>query len=359
MDGKKVVKTTGIAAKSNAAKKMAQSIADALESAAKNKTSVDNAIDMVKTTAAALGFSQALRVSVYEFLTNYKSNGKLQNQRNYQRAATLFLEFLGDAKMQPMEQIKASQCEDFFKKQCERVSYGTARHYICMLRAAFNSALRDDIIRKNPFSYIRIRALEIERHRTDRLPFSPEEIKIILTKFPLCWRELVLTSYLTGGKRLGDICQLKWKTIDFKQNVIVFPTGKTGKKISVPIVPALRELLENKKNNSEYVFPEMARRYQSKTSVSTEFTSLLMAHGILTDNDIETPKVGDRRRVSKKSFHSIRHSVVTYLRSSPLFTADITRSIVGHNSDIVERAYFTAPEDIKRQVIDFLEMKID
>lgn len=352
VNGCKVVKATGVAVKNTATKKMAQTIADALESAAKNTSTIDNAIDMVKTTAAALGFAQATRVSIYEFLNTYKAGGKEQSQRNYARAINRFFDYLAEDKMKPLDSLKPSRCEGFFKKECERVSYGTARHYISMLRAAFSSAHRDDLIRKNPFASLDIRRSEVDKRKTKRLPFTPEEMHIIMTTFPQHWRELVMTSFLTGGQRLGDCCTLKWSSVDLQNGVISFSTGKTGRTISAPIVAPLRDLLESKERESEYVFPEMARRYNRRSTLSVEFTSLLRAHGILPESDM--PKQGDRRPVAQKSFHSIRHTVVSMLRSSAMFSADLTREIVGHSSEAIERAYYTAADDLKRQGLLYL-----
>ena len=51
--------------------------------------------------------------------------------------------------------------------------------------------------------------------------------------------------------------------------------------------------------------------------------------------------------MSRKSFHSIRHTVVTMMRSSNMFTADLTRELVGHDSEEIERQYFTATLEAK------------
>ncbi len=352
MHGKKILKTTGIAVKNSSTKKMAQSIADALESAAKNKTTIDEAVEMVRKSASVLGFSQSLRVSIYEFLSNYSAGGKEQSVRNYKRACSRFFDFLGEDKVKPIDSLKPSKCEAFFKVECDRVSYGTAISYITHLRAAFNSAVRDDLLRKNPFSSMNIRRMDVDKNATQRLPFTAEEMHLIMTSFPQRWRELVMASFLTGGQRLGDICTLKWNSVDLQKGLISFSTTKTGKQISAPIVPPLRALLESKERVSEYVFPEMASRYNKRSTLSVEFTSLLRAHGILPEAPI--PQKGDRRPVAQKSFHSIRHTVVSMLRSSCMFTADLTREIVGHNSEVIERAYFTADESLKEQGLLYL-----
>ena len=49
---------------------------------------------------------------------------------------------------------------------------------------------------------------------------------------------------------------------------------------------------------------------------------------------------GRRKRVSPKSFHSIRHAVVSLARVNTDFTPDMVRDTVGHDSEKVEQGYF-------------------
>ncbi len=64
---------------------------------------------------------------------------------------------------------------------------------------------------------------------------------------------------------------------------------------------------------------------------------------------------GKRHAVSPKSFHSIRHSVVTYLRDGmtgvSLFSADAVRDAVGHDSEEVECAYFAGSLAARGRVV--------
>ena len=88
------------------------------------------------------------------------------------------------------------------------------------------------------------------------------------------------------------------------------------------------------------------------------FTALLRAHGIIPAVQDE-PKEGRRHRVSQKSFHSIRHTVVSCLRADATFTADMVRDAVGHDSEKVERGYFTATMEQRARVGDALADKLN
>lgn len=95
----------------------------------------------------------------------------------------------------------------------------------CVLHPAFDMAVRDDIIRKNPsdgvLSEVRKRqgrkmkvqrALTLEQHR---------ELLDYVTGHPLYdyWRPL-FTVLLGTGCRIGEICGLRWQDVDMENHVI-------------------------------------------------------------------------------------------------------------------------------------------
>lgn len=355
-NGKKIVKATGIDAKSKKNEKLAQATADAMEAAAIGNVTLSRALEAVKLAADALGMGKPIP-TVYEYFSNHKASGGYRNNLNYRRAMDLFLDFIADQKAVKLDRLTPDTCREFCEARLKLVSYGTVKNNYALLKAALNTAVRNGIIDRNPFCAFSLPSLATaaERTGTKRYPFSPEEMYTIIHEFPYPWNELALTSFLTGGQRLGDICCLKWESIDMEANCINFATSKTGKVISAPILPPLKKILESHYSpNAEYVFPDVAQRYlRSSGSVSVEFSSLLKAHGILKQEPASAKK-GDRRPVATKSFHSIRHTVVTLMRSSNKFTADVTRDLVGHDSEEIERQYFTASHDTKKQGLAYL-----
>ena len=131
---------------------------------------------------------------------------------------------------------------------------------------------------------------------------------ILVTRFPAPWRDIVLVSWLTGGQRLGDCCCLRWDCVDFKRGIVSFRTDKTGQEICNPIRPTLRTRLlairEEQGGRETYVFPNMARKYRNaNSSVSTEFTALLKAWGIL---ETETEK----KALKGRNIYRIRKCII-------------------------------------------------
>lgn len=354
-NGKQIARTTNLPVKGPKERKLAQNAADAMESLAKGNVLVSSAVDSLRKVAESIGASPAMP-TVKEYLQDYKPAGRENNQSNYKRASSVFLEFLDVSAYKRLDLVTTQQCRDFLTDQLKRVSYGTVKHYKAMLSVAFNDAVRDGIIERNPMAMTQLHKLVPEgtQRATEREPFTIEEMRTIIKDFPYPWSQIALTSYLTGGQRLGDIAMLKWQSVDFKKKVIHLRTSKTGKRITAPLMPMLEIVLKSlKEPDQEYVFPSAAQQYtRSKGSLSVQFTALLRSHCIVNYDKQQTK--GDRRPVSPKSFHSIRHTVVSQMRCNPAISADLSREIVGHDSEAVERGYFKAPSEAKLQAFDFL-----
>lgn len=68
------------------------------------------------------------------------------------------------------------------------------------------------------------------------------------------------------GLRIGDVCLLRWQSVDLRAGVVMVKTSKTGKAVEIPIFEPLREVLEAAladKGGSPYVWPDAARMYKA------------------------------------------------------------------------------------------------
>lgn len=358
-DGKTLCKTTGIRVKDTTSRKLAQCTADAMEAAAKGGAALSRALDSVRSAAAISGMVK-LMPSIREYLLGYKPSGGCSHISNVKRAIRTFLDFLGAASARRLDTLTSTQCRDFLNAQMKRISYGTVKNYKGYITCVLNRALEDDLIPRNPMGTIRLSAQDSKLHSVKRMPFTRDELKIIFTEFPSPWRELALTSFLTGGQRLGDVALLKWEQIDLEKNLIHFRTMKTGKEITHPIIPELRAIFDScraENPSADYVFPLAAKRYiRSQGGCSTLFTTMLKVHGII--DSAPPPTQGKSHHISPKSFHSLRHSAVSILRTNSAFTADLVRDVVGHDSEAIERGYYTADAESKHRAMSYLASQI-
>ena len=243
-----------------------------------------------------------------------------------------------------------------------------------LIIGAFKRAVEvDDYLLKNPFSGVNMgaEAREVIPERGQdvqrRLPFTLEEIRFMIRSFPEPWNDMVAVSFFLGGLRLSDVCMLRWDAINWRDRVVSYTEVKTGKKRLQPFGAKLEGVFERRRKQfdgyEEYVFPDMAHAYvgSSRTSISTQFTTLLRAFGMVAGTvDAGKRKGTKRHAVSAKSFHSIRHAAVTYFYGGfadghSNYSQEMIMNFIGHTSPEVERGYITASIDAKRPMAQSLE----
>ena len=352
------------------AEALARQTAEMMEQAAKGQTACSRAMEAVRAAAVAYG-AAAQMPSVREYLAGIPRHATASAEANRKRAFDRFIDSLGRAADLGIDTITPAQCDSFCREMIKHVSRGTVEGYKVYLSAAFNRAVNvDALIDRNPWKAVNLGQIASAVNpgkgcdKIDRLPFTLQEIKLMIDTMPAPWCDMVAVSYYGYGLRLSDVCLMRWADVNWAEGYIHLVEMKTKKDRYLPMSDELRARLVAVKNQQdgkdEYVFPVMAHHYLGtcKSYVSMQFTALLRAHGIIPAVQDE-PKEGRRHRVSKKSFHSIRHTVVSCLRADATFTADMVRDAVGHDSEKVERGYFTATMEQRARVGDALASKLN
>lgn len=369
LDGRRHQKTTRVKVKSKGmtekqTRMIAQSVADAMERAAKGLTPVEQAMESVRAVAVANGMAKPVP-SIADYMTQFPAQACARAEQQRHRTFRDFLSWLGrDAKL-PLTCISTDHMRGHLIWLLQNYHKGTVDRRREHLAGAFNRARDiDKHITHSPMAGLKVkqlmRSIGMQDDTVEREPFTVEEMQIILFKFPQPYRDLAAASFYLGGLRLGDTCLLRWEHVDFDKGGVFVRERKTVKPRYIHLLPELRERLLARRaaqeEGEEYVFPETARKYlYSPGTVSTRFTQQLRAFGILKDDDADHKALKGRRRpVARKSFHSIRHTVVSLGRSNPNLTADMVRETVGHDSEKIERRYFTPADNAKLAVLKTL-----
>ena len=353
---KKCRKSTGVevqpkGGKAAANKAAAMQIAEAYERAGKGEASTEALAAALHAVGDTL--SKANIVTAREYLTSYRPGGLPQSQSNALRAVALFLAFLTKRKLDmfALADVKRKHCEEFLGELLQEVAEGTVKTHRARLAAAFNAAVKDEVITVNPFTHVSM-AEVVNRYspetkgkdKTERETFTTEELQTIFYRFPQPYCDLAAVSYYTAGQRLNDCVHLKWEQVDFENELIRFCTQKTAKRLVLPLMPELRRRLEKRRalttdKENPYVFPALVMQAaKTRGGASVQFGSLVKAFGIVKEQPAVVKK-GRRRNQSPKTFHCIRNTAITRLREGGV-PADVSRSVVGHDSEAVERAYY-------------------
>ena len=128
------------------------------------------------------------------------------------------------------------------------------------------------------FNDIRQRPLET----IHRIPFTPDELQAVLqaAKPDELIYPLVVTATCTAMRK-GDCCRIRWKDVDLESGFITVKTSKTSRTVDIPLADLLRSEIEKQVGNeSEYVFPKLAKRYTTDdTYLTKRFKKILAMAG--------------------------------------------------------------------------------
>ena len=248
----------------------------------------------------------------------------------------------------------------FMRYLLTKTGENTAADYIKKLSAAFEEAVRQDIIAQNPIRKIP-RHERIKRTPVFRNSFTLDELQLLSStpcKIKPQYKQAFLFSCFTG-LRWCDVNPLRWseiitKTIDGNEEWFLhFRQEKTDDIEYLPIsgqaISILRERhnerIENEEN-SPYVFPLIKEAEPKKNIMNAKVNEALKkwakAAGI------------DPKRIH---FHSARHTFATnVLENSPDADLWTVSKLLGHKSISATQIYAHVRDSRKKAAINGLPM---
>lgn len=229
----------------------------------------------------------------------------------------------------------------------------TCNNKLVFFTGMFNALERDGVVSRNPWHAVK----KFPKDGNVRRELSADEVGRIIAEAANKggeWRDLIMIGLYTG-LRLGDCCLLDWKDIDLKNMVIQVIPRKTakyakGQPVTIPIHPQLLEVLSGSKDErrSGHVLRTMPDMYLNHNSTLTD-----TLRKIFTEAGIETSIMleGRQRPTPYATFHSLRHSFVSFATNSGV-PLPVVQSIVGHHSSAMTRHYYHANEEALRKAVD-------
>jgi integrase len=162
------------------------------------------------------------------------------------------------------------------------------------------------------------------------------------------------------GQRFKDCIMLRWDKVDLRRKRIWVKQFKTGKEVTIPIAPKLLEVLQEARGwqINHYVCPNVAKRYNKvdKNGKNTgnnlvNIDALRVIKWIGLEPSVEVP--GRKKKVTVYGFHSLRHSFASHCAEAGVPKA-VVLSILGTNSDIVDKHYTHIGEEAQEKAINSL-----
>ena len=301
------------------------------------KSSLENPIE------AAL-YSKSLK----EFETEYFNVVSSIRSKSYKNEIIYAFKILIDISGNiPLCQFNQAMAEKFINDIYERSKYSAALHYRT-LKAAFEKAKQWDYISENPFRKFKLPRLPkhipvfIEYRHLKRI------IKVTRTKL---LRDIYLTGYFSG-LRLGELLNLRWDAVDFKNRFIKVEntntfTTKNKKERIIPINESLYEILSSRypkskiTNAGDYIFTRVKGVLLNTDYISKSFKKA-----------VRRAKLDDRIH-----FHTLRHSFASCLVQNGV-SLYVVKELLGHQDITTTQIYAHIKSDNLIDAVKKLEPRV-
>ena len=244
--------------------------------------------------------AEPLRLSQFTELFRTRANGSIRKSTLCLYLASLksFQTVIGD---RPLSAYSVQEIENYRQSRLESVSPITLNIELRSLKSLFNSAVKWELLKENPFRKVSL--LRIPQQQPTYLTKENFKQLIGAVNKPLL-RDVFLFAVLTGFRK-GEIINVKWSGVSFEKRQITIENSsdyltKSGKPRSVPMSEALVDMLTRRqaeRNGCEYVFHRNGYKLND-LYLTHRFKEYVVKLGL-------HPKL---------RFHSLRHGTSPWIR---------------------------------------------
>ncbi|MCZ6674282.1 MAG: site-specific integrase [Verrucomicrobia bacterium] len=287
------------------------------------------------------------RESTRDFFTRWLRGKETRRGRStikrYKPILEGFLDSLAERRADAIiGSVSAREVAKYIEEQIKQgKSYNTADLHLNVLSSVFRAAVKEGLAIVNPADAVE----RFDRPAEERIPFTDEQVRQLLSAANDEWYGMVVLSYHIGI-RIRDCANLVHQNIDFEAQSLTFIESKTAsrKKTQSPetTVYLHEEAFQWLKNRPAGVgmaplFPSFhGRSTGSAGGLSNAFKRLMGDAGIVVP--LGDKKEGKGRQFRKLGFHSLRHTFISRLANSDV-SVDVRKAMAGHSSDEIHRRY--------------------
>ena len=326
----------------------------AMENAAKQVETLHEAqaLNIISDLMNRIGVDQVRNPSIQDFFTQWLAikSGSVSTGtvERYGFVVRALLAQLGESANRPLKSLSPQELNAFAQSRIKAgCSPSTVNLDGKILRTALNYARKQGMITYNPAD-----AIELPKKKTiERGVFSPQEIKLLVDQASGEWKTVILFGYYTGA-RLSDCCRMEWEGIDFQADTLTYQVQKKGGiNHKIPINGELKEhllTLATSDKAEKFVTPEMsAKGPGGRRGLSEGFKRIARAAGV----DIQTVEGYGIRKISRRTFHALRHSATSAMANAGI-PEEIRMKVIGHSSKNIHRGYIHHEHQILKSAIE-------
>lgn len=343
----KVPHSPGSARDRTAARRKAMQVAEGYECIARGEVSRASEVREIAMRLATLVGGDAVKVItaqdlLHAFLDRAERERKSPTTlAKYKGTITRFLAFLGERAGMAAELIRPEDVQGFVDELAKSgLASKTINNHLKILRIPFAEAVDLQKLPGNPAA--RVRGPELVG--VEKQPFTVGELKSIMTAtrhVEHCqdWQTAILLGYYCG-LRLGDATGLTWRSVDLQACVITLVPEKKrrrGKQIALPMHPSLVAHLMTLPTADDPNAPLCPAFSSADRGMRSRLSKRF--HTILKLAGVEVLALGEgRRKVTSKSFHSLRHSLTSHLAAASV-APELRMRLTDHDDPKVHAGY--------------------
>jgi integrase len=231
--------------------------------------------------------------------------------------------------------ITQRDIEEYKAKRKEGLKPATVNRELATLKTLFTKAIQWGVLRSNPAGNVRF-----FKENNCRLRYlEKEEINKLIQECSARLRPIIIVALNTGMRR-GEIFNLKWRDIDFQNDVLHLLDTKNGDKREVFINTAAKKALISVRKHPESPYVFCKKDGTTYTNIRKSFLATLKKCGIINFR-----------------FHDLRHTFASQLVMSGI-DLNTVRELLGHRDIKMTLRYAHLSPDHKRRAVEVLGQNI-
>lgn len=256
-----------------------------------------------------LGIDDERKILLKDFVKDYleysSANKTYESHRRDKTSLKNLIPVFGDLYL---FKITTQMIEHYKSRRLNKVEPATVNRELSCLKHIYTKAIEWGYVKENP-----ARKVKLLKEPVGRLRYlEMEDIHRLINSCSKELRPIVLVA-LNTGMRKGEILNLKWENIDFKNRLMSLEKTKTNERRIIPMNDLLFKTIKKLLRKSEYLFPYKNNGIPLK-NVRKSFASALK-----------------KANIEDFRFHDLRHTFASQLAMNG-FNLITIKDLLGHKS---------------------------
>lgn len=237
----------------------------------------------------------------------------------------------------PFSEITSFDILNWFAKERQTICVNTLGSYRSILLSFFSWMYKNKIIQENPIENIK----PIKQHKIVKESFTPVEVDALKSSCKKTVDRAIIELLITSGMRCEELCNLKWKDINFTTKDIKINAGKGNKDRVTMMDDVTRKYLLMHKSET---------RYKSEYVFATQYRGMIKPRS--TNSTWRKIKsIAYKANVSEAYPHKFRRTCATILYKRGL-DLQMIQKLLGHSNINTTMIYIDGNIDMLRNAYE-------